>query len=62
MRTSVPFRLLDSDGNAVESDLLEITSESVLVDSVVVEQYLYSEREIDMNMLGLTTGEDGDRL
>ena len=57
VRTSVPFRLLDSNGNAVESDLLEITSESVLVDSVVVEQYLYSEREIDMNTLGLTTGE-----
>ena len=57
VRTSVPFRLLDGDGNAVESNLLEITSESVLVDSVVVEQYLYSEREIDMDTLGLTTGE-----
>lgn len=57
MRTSVPFHLLDSDGQVIQSDLLEITSESVLVDSVIAEQYLYAMREIDMSTLGLTKGE-----
>ncbi len=57
VRTSVPFQLLDSDGEAIQSDLIEITSESVLVDSVIAEQYLYTMREIDMSTLGLTTGE-----
>lgn len=57
MRTSVPFQLLDSDGEVIQSDLLEITSESVLVDSVIAEQYLYAKREIDMSTLGLTRGE-----
>lgn len=56
VRTSVPFRLMDSNGDPIESDLIEVTSESVLVDSVVVEQYLYAEREIDMNTLGLIAG------
>lgn len=56
MRTSVPFQLLDSDGEVIQSDLLEITSESVLVDSVIAEQYLYAKREIDMSTLGLTQG------
>lgn len=56
VRTSVPFQLLDSNGEVIQSELLEITSESVLVDSVIAEQYLYAKREIDMSTLGLTVG------
>ena len=57
VRSAVPFRLLDSQGRVIDSKLLEVTSESVLVDSVVVEQQLYSTRELAMNTLGLTRGE-----
>ena len=53
VRTAIPFRLLDEQGNAVESSLLEVTSESVLVDSVVVEQTLYSFRALDLSDVGL---------
>ncbi|MGN1020162.1 MAG: YbbR-like domain-containing protein, partial [Aristaeellaceae bacterium] len=56
VRTAIPFRLLDEQGNAVESSLLEVTSESVLVDSVVVEQTLYSLRTLDLSDVGLISG------
>ena len=56
VRTAIPFRLLDEQGNAVESSLLEVTSESVLVDSVVVEQTLYSFRSLDLSDVGLISG------
>ena len=56
VRTALPFRLLDEQGNAVESSLLEVTSESVLVDSVVVEQTLYSIRTLDLSDVGLISG------
>lgn len=56
VRTALPFVLLDVRGNPVESDLLEITSQSVLLDSVVVEQQLYSTRSMVMSDNGLTRG------
>lgn len=56
VRTALPFVLLDVRGNPIESDLLEITSQSVLLDSVVVEQHLYSTRSMVMSDNGLTRG------
>ena len=56
VRSAIPFRLLDEQGNAVESSLLEVTSESVLMDSVVVEQTLYSIRTMLLSDVGLITG------
>ncbi len=57
VRTAVPFRLVDSLGETVESHLLEVTNESsVLLDSVVVEQQLYAVRTLDLNDLGLVVG------
>ncbi len=53
---ALPFTLLDANNNAVVSDLLEVTSESVLVDSVIVEQRLYSTKEIPLCDLGLVRG------
>lgn len=55
-RTAVPFVLVDSHGEAVESDLLEVTSESVLLDSVVIEQEIYAKSTIALDDLGLVTG------
>ena len=57
IRTTVPFTLVDQDGNPVESSLLEVTSESVLLDSVLVEQELYTTRMLDLSEVGLVTGE-----
>lgn len=56
IRQALPFTLLDANNNAVESDLLEVTSESVLVDSVIVEQRLYTTKEISLSDLGLVRG------
>lgn len=60
VRTAVPFRLLDELGNPVESRLLEVTSESVLLDSVLVEQNLYSVKDINMSDVGLVTGKPAE--
>ncbi len=57
VRTTAAFKLVDRLGNTVESKLLEVTSESVLLDSVVVEQQLYPMRTLVMSQLGLVTGE-----
>lgn len=55
-RTAVPFRLLDGNGQVIESSLLQVTSESVLIDSVVVEQNMYSVKTLPLSELGLVTG------
>ena len=55
-RMAVPFSLLDETGQAIESSLLEITSESVLLDSVVIEQQLYSLKAIPLSDTGLIRG------
>ena len=60
VRTAVPFRLLDEEGEAIQSKLLEVTSQSVLVDSVVVEQYLYTTKSIALSEVGLVEGKVAD--
>lgn len=57
VRSAVAFALLDEQGNPVESDLVEVTSESVLLDSVIVEQNLYAMKTLHMEDLSLVTGE-----
>ena len=57
--TAVPFQLFNSKGEPVESSLLEVTSESVLMDSVIVEQTLYPEKILTFSQLGLITGTPG---
>ena len=58
-RTAVPFHLLNDAGETIEDDLLEITSESVLLDSVVIEQHLYSLKTIPLSDTGLIRGTPG---
>lgn len=57
VRTGIPFVLVDSYGNEVDSHLIEVTSESVLLDNVVVEQMLYPTVTIDLSQAALTTGQ-----
>lgn len=60
IRTATAFYLLDEEGNRVESSLLSVTSESVLLDSVVVEQSMYSTKSMELSGLSLTTGKPAE--
>lgn len=59
-RRATGFTLLDENGNQIVSDLLEVTSESVLLDSVVIEQRLYTLRNIALSDIGLVRGTPAD--
>ena len=56
VRSAIPFRLYDVSGEVVESKLIEVTSESVLLDSVVIEQTLYATKTLQLSDVGLITG------
>lgn len=55
-RTAVPFVLRDASGNEVGSSLIQVTSESVLLDTVIVEQTLYAQRTLPLADVGLVVG------
>ncbi len=55
-RRAMPFTLVDESGEVIESDMLQVTSESVLLDSIIVEQAIYSQRTVELSDLGLVTG------
>lgn len=55
-RMTVSYRLVDTNGETIASDLLEITSESVLLDSIVIEQQIYSLKTIALSDTGLLRG------
>ncbi len=54
--TSVPFELLDENGDVIESNLISVTSESISLDSLVVEVELYPTKTITLSGMGLTKG------
>lgn len=56
-QTAYPFRLVNAKGEEIESRLIEVTSESVLIDSIVAEQTVYEKKEIPLEEIGLVTGE-----
>lgn len=60
-RTAVPFRLLDSAGEEISSSLIDVTSQSVSLDSITVSQTLYTAKTLVINTADLVTGvpEDG---
>lgn len=61
VRRALAFTLVDETGAAISSDLLEVTSEaSVLLDSIVVEQTMYTQRTVEFSDLGLVTGEPAE--
>ena len=59
-RNSVQIRLQDAAGNTVESDLIEITNQTVLTDTVVVETELVPMREVPLEVESLVTGEPAE--
>ena len=60
VRTAVPFKLVDTKGNEVANKLIEVTSESVLLDSVIIEQTLYASKVLDLSQVGLVTGQPAE--
>lgn len=59
-RPSARITLEDGARNEIKSRLIEVTNESVLLDSVIVEQMLYNTRVIDLSQAALTTGKPSD--
>lgn len=47
-RTALSIELQDSEGNAIESDKLEITNQSVITNSVVVETELVPMKDVPL--------------
>ena len=60
VRRALTFTLVDDSGAAIQSDMLEVTSESVLLDSIIAEQTVYTERTVVFSDLGLVTGEPAE--
>lgn len=60
VRRALAFTLVDETGAAIESDMLEVTSESVLLDTIIVEQVVYTERTVELSELGLVTGQPAE--
>ena len=54
--------VVDENGETIQNDMLEVTSESVLLDSIIVEQAIYSQRTVAFSDLGLVTGEPAEGL
>jgi YbbR domain-containing protein len=55
-RTAVPFRLVAADGSDIDRSLIEVTSESVILDSFIVEQPIYAAKELVINTTDLVSG------
>ena len=54
--TAVPFRLVAADGSDIDRSLIEVTSESVILDSFIVEQPIYAAKELVINTTDLVSG------
>ena len=57
VRRALAFTLVDETGAEIKSDMLQVTSESVLLDAIIVEQTVYAQRTVVLSDLGLVTGE-----
>lgn len=55
-RTAASFTLYDKNGEPIDSSLLEVTTESVLIDSIIVEQNIYPEKNARVKTDGIVTG------
>ncbi len=59
-RRALAFTLVDELGEPIESDLVQVTNESVLLDSVIVEQTVYPTSTISLSDVGLVIGEPAE--
>lgn len=56
IRTAAPIVLVGADGKPVDDSLIQVTSEGVLLSSVIIEQTLYPTKTMQLSNLSLITG------
>ncbi|MDD4080532.1 MAG: CdaR family protein [Eubacteriales bacterium] len=54
---AVPFVLTDGNGQEISSPLISVTSENVLLDTLLVEQTFYPQKSVPVNLTGTVTGQ-----
>ncbi len=54
---AVPFALVNRDGQEIKSPLITVTSENVLLDTLLVEQTFYPKKSVPINLTGAVTGQ-----
>lgn len=54
--TAVPFRLMNQAGEEIKSNLISVTSENILLDTILVEQSVFPTKAVDVNLTGSTKG------
>ena len=55
--SAVPFKLVTADGREISSKLISVTSENVLLDTLLVEQTVYPMKFAEINLTGITKGQ-----
>lgn len=55
-RTAAPFALYDKNNALVDSTLVTVTNESVVMDSIIVEQTLYPSITVSLEKIGVVAG------
>lgn len=60
VRSALPMRFVDADGETIESDLLEVTSADVVLRSIIVDQVLYSTRTLSLSAQDLVQGQPAE--
>lgn len=60
VRTALPMRFTNADGETIESDLLEVTSAEVVLRSIIVDQTLYPTRTLSLSAGDLIQGQPAD--
>ena len=55
-RTAAPFQLVTASGEVIDRTLIDVTSESVLLDSILVEQEIFESKTLLINTTDLTVG------
>lgn len=56
VRTALPMRFVNEEGETIESGLLDVTSAGVLLRTIIVEQQLYPTKTLSVAGLALTEG------
>ena len=59
-KSALQFSLMDATGEVVDSDSLEITSNSVLLDSVIVEQMMFPSKTLTFSDTGVVIGKPAE--
>lgn len=60
VRKAMSFVLVDESGKSIQNDQIQVTSESVLLDSIIVSQNVYTSRMVELSEMGLVTGKPAD--